>query len=97
MKLCAHVGGARERLRDGSLTLDAGAQLQAAFERAIGPRHCASSLAVLVRRVGCPAPRSLANHGRRPPAGFAIRDPVTAETGRADVDAVRQHRERRKS
>ena len=33
MKLCAHVGGARERLRDGSLTLDAAAQLQAAFER----------------------------------------------------------------
>ena len=33
MKLCAHVEGARERLRDGSLTLDAAAQLQAAFER----------------------------------------------------------------
>ena len=33
MKLCAHVEGTRERLRDGSLTLDAAAQLQAAFER----------------------------------------------------------------
>ena len=33
MKLCTHVEGARERLRDGSLTLDAAAQLQAAFER----------------------------------------------------------------
>ena len=33
MKLCAHVEGARERLRDGSLTLDAAAKLQAAFER----------------------------------------------------------------
>ena len=33
MKQCAHVEGARERLRDGSLTLDAAAQLQAAFER----------------------------------------------------------------
>ena len=33
MKLCARIEGARERLRDGSLTLDAAAQLQAAFER----------------------------------------------------------------
>ena len=33
MKLCVHVEGARERLRDGSLSLDAAAQLQAAFER----------------------------------------------------------------
>ena len=44
MKLCAHVGGARERLRDGSLTLDAAAQLQAAFERRDRAAcHCASS------------------------------------------------------
>ena len=33
MKLCAQVEEAHERLRDGSLTLDAAAQLQAAFER----------------------------------------------------------------
>ena len=33
MKLCARIGGVRERLWDGSLTLDAAAQLQAAFER----------------------------------------------------------------
>ncbi len=31
MKLCAQVAGTRERLRDGSLTLDAAAQLQSAF------------------------------------------------------------------
>ena len=33
MKLCVRIEGVRERLRDGSLTLDAAAQLQAAFER----------------------------------------------------------------
>ena len=33
MKLCAAIEGVRERLWDGSLTLDAAAQLQAAFER----------------------------------------------------------------
>ena len=33
MKLCRRIEGVRERLRDGSLTLDAAAQLQAAFER----------------------------------------------------------------
>ena len=33
MKLCARIDGVRERLWDGSLTLDAAAQLQAAFER----------------------------------------------------------------
>ncbi len=33
MKLCAQVEEAHERRRDGSLTLDAAAQLQAAFER----------------------------------------------------------------
>ena len=33
MKLCARIKGVRERLWDGSLTLDAAAQLQVAFER----------------------------------------------------------------
>ncbi|MDE0221160.1 MAG: HNH endonuclease [Spirochaetaceae bacterium] len=33
MKLCTRIEGVRERLWDGSLTLDAAAQLQAAFER----------------------------------------------------------------
>ena len=33
MKLCRRIEGVRERLRAGSLTLDAAAQLQAAFER----------------------------------------------------------------
>ena len=33
MKMCTRIEGVRERLWDGSLTLDAAAQLQAAFER----------------------------------------------------------------
>ena len=33
MKLCTRIDGVRERLWDGSLTLDAAAQLQAAFQR----------------------------------------------------------------
>ncbi len=33
MRLCAQMAGTRERLRDGSLTLDAAAQLQSAFDR----------------------------------------------------------------
>ena len=33
MKLCTRIEGVRDRLWDGSLTLDAAAQLQAAFER----------------------------------------------------------------
>ncbi len=33
MKLCARIDGVRERLWDGSLTLDAAAQLHHAFER----------------------------------------------------------------
>ncbi len=33
MKLCAQMAGTGERLRDGSLTLDAAAQLQSAFDR----------------------------------------------------------------
>ena len=33
MKLCAQVAGTRARLQDGSLTLDAAAQLQSAFDR----------------------------------------------------------------
>ena len=33
MKLCTRIEGVRERLWDGSLTLDAAAQLQAAFQR----------------------------------------------------------------
>ena len=33
MRLCAEIEGARERLRDGSLTMNAAAQLQNAFDR----------------------------------------------------------------
>ena len=60
MKLCAHVEGARERLRDGSLTLDAAAQLQAAFERRDRERARAARRAELMAgaagRRNSPAP-----------------------------------------
>ena len=57
MKLCAHVEGARERLWDGSLTLDAAAQLQAAFERrdrerARAARRAEASVGAARRRNG---------------------------------------------
>ena len=64
MKLCARIEGARERLRDGSLTLDAAAQLQAAFERRDRER------AHLTRGVGSGAwdrPRSRTARRRRRP------------------------------
>ena len=57
MNLCAHVEGARERLWDGSLTLDAAAQLQAAFERrdrerARAARRAEASVGAARRRNG---------------------------------------------
>ncbi len=45
MKLCAQVAGTRERLRDGSLTLDAAAQLQSAFDRRERQRMRATRIA----------------------------------------------------
>ena len=45
MKLCAQVAGTRERLRDGSLTLDAAAQLQSAFDRRDRQRTRATRIA----------------------------------------------------
>ncbi len=62
MKLCARIEGARERLRDGSLTLDAAAQLQAAFERRDRER------AHLTRGVGSGAGSATKPNGAAPPA-----------------------------
>ena len=45
MKLCAQVAGTRERSRDGSLTLDAAAQLQSAFDRRDRQRTRATRIA----------------------------------------------------
>ncbi len=62
MKLCARIEGARERLRDGSLTLDAAAQLQAAFERRDRER------AHLTRGVGSGMGSATKPNGAAPPA-----------------------------
>ena len=62
MKLCARIEGARERLRDGSLTLDAAAQLQAAFERRDRER------ARLMRGAGAGMGSATKPNGAAPPA-----------------------------
>ena len=76
MKLCAHVGGARERLRDGSLTLDAAAQLQAAFERR--DRE-------LARRAGAGAARQ--RNGSAPSAPALVPPPERKPLPELDVSA----------
>ena len=42
MRLCADIDGVRERLQDGSMTLNAAAQLQNAFDRQ--ERNCPTSI-----------------------------------------------------
>ena len=69
MRLCADVEGARERLRDGSLTLNAAAQLQNAFDQQERKRgRAGSSVAAGTGRAapsnGSTAPKS----GRAQPA-----------------------------
>ena len=56
MRLCADVEGARERLRDGSLTLNAAAQLQNAFDQQERKRGRAGRRAGA--GAGSPAPKS---------------------------------------
>ena len=46
MRLCADVDGARERLQDGSMTLNAAAQLQHAFDRQERKRERAARRAI---------------------------------------------------
>jgi len=58
MKLCAQVAGTRERLRDGSLTLDAAAQLQSAFDRRDRQRRRATRGAAPATSAG-PAPKAV--------------------------------------
>ena len=102
MKLCAHVGGARERLRDGSLTLDAAAQLQAAFERrdrAACPMPERNPR--LLERAGCDQhqspryrPRSCRRRARStaPPSGASrLRAPLSNRFPRGTAGADRRH------
>ena len=81
MKLCAHVEGTRERLRDGSLTLDAAAQLQAAFERRDRERARA------VRRGGAGAGSAVRPNGSAPSAPALVSPPERKPLPELDVSA----------
>ncbi len=78
MKLCAQVAGTRERLRDGSLTLDAAAQLQSAFDRRDRQRTRAKGSSGPASSSG-PAPNApvVAAGPAMPPNGSAPSAPAT--------------------
>ncbi len=82
MKLCAHVEGARERLRDGSLTLDAAAQLQAAFERRDRERARGAA-----RRGGAGAGSAVRPNGSAPSAPALVPPPERKPLPELDVSA----------
>ena len=93
MKLCAQVAGARERLRDGSLTLDAAAQLQSAFDRRDRKRTRATrsagraTSAVRATSAG-PAPNAVVAAGLgMQPNGSAPTAPATAPPPELDLSA----------
>ena len=76
-KLCAQMAGTRERLRDGSLTLDAAAQLQSAFDRRDRQRRRATRGAGPANSAG-PAPKAVVVAGPAMPAdGSAATAPAT--------------------
>ena len=79
MKLCDQVAGTRERLRDGSLTLDAAAQLQSAFDRRDRQRRRATRGAGPATRAG-PAPKAVV--AARP----AVQPQGTAPTVSPELD-----------
>ena len=78
MKLCAQVTGTHERLRDGSLTLDAAAQLQSAFDRRDRQRTRAKGSSGPASSSG-PAPNApvVAAGPAMPPNGSAPSAPAT--------------------
>ena len=77
MKLCAQVTGTRERLRDGSLTLDAAAQLQSAFDRRDRQRRRAT------RSVGPTASADRASSAGPAPNGAVAARPALRADGSA--------------
>ena len=81
MKLCVRIEGVRERLRDGSLTLDAAAQLQGAFERR--DRERAPEARSATAGAG-----SAARPYRSAPAGPARRSAVEADVGRIGAEGA---------
>ena len=78
MKLCVRIDGVRERLRDGSLTLDAAAQLQAAFERRDRKRERAREA------------RDSAASPKRGPSGIALAGPARPPAPNAALDLSAQ-------
>ena len=83
MKLCAQVAGTRERLRDGSLTLDAAAQLQSAFDRRDRQRRRAARSTGRATSAG-PAPKVAISAGRNGSAPTAL---ATAPPPKLDLSA----------
>ena len=81
MKLCAQVAGTREWLRDGSLTLDAAAQLQSAFDRRDRQQRRAT-------RGAGPAPKAVMAAGpARQPSGSPPAAPAKAPPPELDLSA----------
>ena len=92
MKLCTRIDGVRERLWDGSLTLDAAAQLQHAFERrererAREARGGGTGSAVRPNGSTRPAP---ARSAHRKPAPTLASDPKPALNASAQKALVEQ-------
>ncbi len=86
MKLCAQVAGTRERLRDGSLTLDAAAQLQSAFDRRDRQQGRAARGAPATSTG--PAPKAVVAAGpARQPSGSPPAAPAKAPPPELDLSA----------
>ena len=82
MKLCVRIDGVRERLRDGSLTLDAAAQLQAAFERRDRKRKR--------ERERAREARDSAASPKRRPSGIALAGPARPPAPKPALDLSAQ-------
>ncbi len=80
MKLCRRIDEVRERLRDGSLTLDAAAQLQAAFERRERKRE----------RERAREARDSAASPKRGPSGMALAGPARPPAPKPALDLSAQ-------
>ena len=91
MRLCADVEGARERLRDGSLTLNAAAQLQNAFDqqerkRGRAGRSAGAGAGSTAPPNGSAAPKSGPARPAEPRPGPAMAPMMDASARRALVE-----------
>ena len=86
MRLCADVDGVRERLQNGSMTLNAAAQLQHAFDRQERKKERAARSAP--GRTGCGA-AAQSQEGSAPPRS-AERKPAQARVQVLDSEARRE-------